>query len=103
LVRTIDGLLIRGGRYAAGPRATGPTRFARLDVILEGGAAFLGQGLAFGPLARAVVASGVTVEDATTPWQVDRSAQALLCPVHPGECKRLCAHPTPPRWCEAQE
>jgi hypothetical protein len=96
-------LLIRGGRYAAGPRATGPTRFARLDVILEGGTAFLGRGLAFGPLARAVVASGVTIEGATTPWQVDRSAQALLCPVHPDECKRLCAHPTPPRWCEAQE
>src|SRR5262249_52834164 len=47
-------LLIRGGRYEAGPLAMRPVRFQAVDVILERKASFSGAPLEFGEAGRAL-------------------------------------------------
>jgi hypothetical protein len=96
-------LLIRGGRYAAGPKATRPVRFQALDVLVERGTAFTGTTLEFGGAARGVVAPSVSVTGTGEPFRVERSAQVLACPAHPSACEDLCASAKPPAWCSAGE
>jgi hypothetical protein len=92
-------LLIRGGRYAAGPGATRPVRFQAVDVVVEGDTAFAGTTLEFGPAARGVVGPEVTVTGTREPFRVDRSARVLACPAEPARCAELCAGERAPRWC----
>jgi hypothetical protein len=96
-------LLIRGGRYAAGPKAVRPVRFQGLDVLIERGTAFTGTALEFGRGARGVVAPSVSVAGTREPFRIDPSARVLACPAQPSACQKLCASPTPPAWCAGGE
>jgi hypothetical protein len=94
-------LLIRGGRYAAGPAATRPVRFQAVDVVIEGDTSFDGTTLEFGNAARGIVGPAVSVTGTREPFRMDRSAQVLACPAEPTRCAELCAGEKPPRWCPA--
>jgi hypothetical protein len=94
-------LLIRGGRYAAGPRATRPVRFQAVDVVVEGAAVFTGTTLEFGRAARGIVGPAVRVSGTPEPFRADPTAQVLACPADPSRCEELCAAERPPRWCAA--
>jgi hypothetical protein len=92
-------LLIRGGRYAAGPDAVRPVRFQAVDVIVERGASFAGAGLEFGAATRGIVAPSVSVTGARDAFRIDRAAGVLVCPERRRECEALCSEPRPPAWC----
>jgi len=96
-------LLIRGGRYEAGPLATRPVLFQAVDVIIERAARFEGTPLEFGPATRGVVAPSVSVTGADPAYRADRSAQVLICPAQRRSCTELCEGHDPPRWCDRSD
>jgi len=96
-------LLIRGGRYEAGPLASRPLRFQAVDVILERAARFLGAGLEFGEATRGVVAPSVVVTGASPAYRADPAAQVLVCPAERASCAKLCQAKDPPRWCASSD
>jgi hypothetical protein len=96
-------LLIRGGRYEAGPLATRAVRFEAVDVIVERAARFVGAPLEFGAAVRGVVGPAVSVTGASPPFRADRSAQILICPAQRSTCRDLCRASDPPRWCASSD
>ena len=96
-------LLIRGGRYEAGPLATRPVRFQAVDVIVERATRFQNTAIEFGMAVRGVVAPSVAVTGASPAYRAERSSQLLICPAQRSTCRELCQGKDPPRWCASSD